>query len=164
VAQEGFCGSCGNRLSPGARFCASCGQPAAAGVRPAANLQLAKGLGIVFGAGPSLATLAVAVLVFVPSHDLRSAAGQGVITLASLGALRVADRLLAGVWRLLSWIPGPLRLLGAVALPILIGVSQLGPQASSHEVLAAQQALYLATLVAYLLLRPGRGGFGRAAA
>jgi hypothetical protein len=77
-----------------------------------------------------------------------------------LGGLRAADPWLTPVWRALSVIPRPLRIVAGIALPILFSISRFGPGAAGREIATARSTLIISAILAYVLMHPGASDAG----
>lgn len=95
-------------------------------------------------------------LLYLPSHDAGTSIGTSVLFFVVLGGLRAADPVLRPVWILLAQVPGWIRWPAAVGMPILLSMGRFGSQAAGAEVSTARSSLLIATIVAYVLLRPSR--------
>ncbi len=122
----------------------------------------------VFGFGPILGGLVTAGLFFFATRDLTYSLQRAAITWVGLAVVRLLDPLLAPLWRLLGKVPGILRL--AITIAVLAWYSlNLGPASYSRlapqfgAVEHFQPDLYISIAVAYVLLRPSRGGYARRA-
>ncbi len=117
----------------------------------------------IFSLGPVLAGVVAGAALWLPTHDIATCARQGGLVWLGLVGARLIDPVLAPVWRLLRRIPGVLRLAAALGVGFWYSIQQFGPDASNSEVSRFQAALLISIAVAYVLLRPGRGGFKAAA-
>ena len=117
----------------------------------------------IFSLGPILAGVVAGAALWLPTHNIAACAWQGGLVWLGLVGARLIDPVLAPVWRLLRRIPGVLRLAAALGVAFWYSIQQFGPDAFNSEVSRFQAALLISIAVAYVLLRPGRGGFKAAA-
>jgi hypothetical protein len=114
----------------------------------------------IFGFGPIFGGLVSAGVFWLSTQDAGITIQRAALTWAGLVALRLIDPLLAPVWRLIGKVPGVLRFTAAVAVAAYYSINQLGPGAANYEIEHFQAALFVSIGVAYVLMRPSRGGYG----
>jgi hypothetical protein len=116
------------------------------------------------GLRPVIGAVIAGGLLWLPSHDAGTAATTSAIFFVILAGLQVIDPWLAPLWALLATvIPGWLRKVIGIGLPILLAINRFGPAAAGKEVATARSTLIIATLVAYVFLRPRKADAGSAA-
>lgn len=108
-------------------------------------------------AGPIIGAAISGVLLYIPTHSLGTALGTALLMLIVIGGLRAADEVLAPLWDVLGRVPAGWRRAAGVVLPMLYALSRFGVDASGQEVSRARSTLVVSSVLAYVLLRPGRG-------
>jgi hypothetical protein len=123
---------------------------------PSTGSQVARSI---FSLGPILAGVGAGAVYWLPTHDLAACAWQGGLIWLGMVVIRLIDPVLSPLWRLLRHVPGVLRLAAALGVAVWYSINQFGPDAANQEVARFQLALFASIAAAYVLLRPGRGGY-----
>lgn len=113
-------------------------------------------LGRAVGLAPLLGGLIAGALLWIPSHSLSRSLETTLVFTLLLGLLRAADPWLHRVWDLVGRIPFVIRLPLAFALPAWYAWGQINESASGTEIRTTETTLMVGTVLAYVLLRPGR--------